>query len=656
MRLLVLIVFFTFGSHLTYGQSFNFLKTRRAVKSLKTAQGFINDKKFEQAKNQLLETIAIKEDFAVAHRELGKVLLELKKYSEAVDAYERSFEIDSRLSRAAYYECGEAYFRLEQFDKAFRYFKEFKALEGARYTNRKREQELEGKHQENLPTRLQNYEFAIKAIKKPTSNPPLNLGKSINTPQDEYLPTISGNGKILVYTTKKTYSPLELETGENIFFSINRDGDWTQGESFDNEVNTANNEGMAKFASDERYMYFAGCQRLDSYGGCDIYKATLDEYYNIATVNPLEGYLNSEVWDSQPTISCDGSVMYFTSNREGGFGGSDIWVSYHDYEEGWSIPENLGDKINTAGDEESPFIAPDGVTLYFASTGHPGMGDGDLFMTKRIETDTGYVWTEPQNLGYPINSPFQEVGLYIKPDGYTAYFASARQEGFGDLDIYQVDLREEYQPDEMVLLQGKVTDQLTNQPLQVDVSVMRSGKKWVMQTDKNGWYFICLPAKKAYAFTVNQQGYEYFLEAAFLAEQDNSIPFRFDIALQRNELPARDTELEPNSYAYNIYFDFDTYALDEKARSQLDDLCEKLKKETSWEVEVIGYTDNIGSAAYNKLLSEQRAKAVVAYLRMKGVRVDKVRQEGRGAVTVTEGIDPEKIREQNRRVEVVIRR
>jgi outer membrane protein OmpA-like peptidoglycan-associated protein len=181
---------------------------------------------------------------------------------------------------------------------------------------------------------------------------------------------------------------------------------------------------------------------------------------------------------------------------------------------------------------------------------------------------------------------------------------------------------------------------------------MRNGKKWEIETDENGWYFMCLPTKKAYAFQVNNPDYEYYMEAAFLPSQDNSIPFRFDISLIPKRRVKKVIETEARELSYDIYFDFDNFALDDKARGQLRELVEKLETESGWQVEIIGYTDDLGNIAYNQMLSEQRARAVVTYLDNAGIKVKSIRQEGKGAVSSGGEAD----RERNRRVEIVIKR
>lgn len=649
----IALLFFLFVYSSLSAQSINFIKTLKAVNTLKIAQKYINANDYATAKIHLEKTIKIKNDFAVAYRELGKVNLLLSNYEEAVKAYEKSFDLNPRLSRAAYYECGEAHFRLSNFDIAAGYFEEYEAMKGERYTNSRREGELEAQHDANSKKRQENYEFAREATQNPVSDKPLLLGGRVNSPYDEYLPSVSGNGEILIYTSERTYSTVDMPTGENVFIVKKDLGAWLEPQSISPLINSPVNEGMAKIAANEHFMYFAACERDDSKGGCDIYKAILDNY-RVDKVRPLEGELNSEGWDSQPAITCDGTTMYFSSSRDGGYGGADIYVSFLRPDGSWSEAQNMGAKINTDGDEEAPFIASDGKTLFFSSTGWVGMGDGDIFVSFKKQGDKGDFWTTPKNLGYPINSTFQEVGFFLKPDGYSAFFASSRTGGQGGLDLYEVEIPAEYQPASTVLLEGRVTDDLTGEPLEVTIELIRNDDKWLLQSDEEGYYFICLSAKQAYSFTVAASNYEYFSEAAFLAEQDNSIPFRFDIALVPNKIPIRsDADEVSTRVSMNFYFDFDDFALNDRTRSQLEKLAKKLQSEPEWKLEVIGYTDNVGSMAYNQILSEKRAQSIVSYLKMAGLTVDNVRQEGRGSSS-SSSLDVLKGSDKDRRVEVVL--
>ena len=226
----------------------------------------------------------------------------------------------------------------------------------------------------------------------------------------------------------------------------------------------------------------------------------------------MTGKINSEKWDSQPSVSCDGRMLFFSSIQESGFGGADIYVSYRGPSGNWSQPENLGRQINTKGDEEAPFMAPDGRTLYFTSNGHPGQGEGDIYMTRK----EGTLWTKPINLGPSVNSTGKELGFFVDGDGKSAYFSSSKFGGEGGLDIYHIELPEELRPELTAQVEGFVIDADTKKPIQTPIKVGTGNEKWDMFSDEEGWFYMCVPGNKAYSFQVEVKGYEYFVEAVYV--------------------------------------------------------------------------------------------------------------------------------------------
>ncbi len=638
LRLLILLLL---SSNLVFAQKTkgDFVNTSNAKESLRIAQGFIRSKKLDKAERQLRHTIKIKEDFAIAHRILGKVYLDLAKYDKAKEAFEASFELDEKLSRAAFFECAETYFQTGDVDVAIYYYERYKDMKGSRYANAKKESALEFTYDKKLPERQKNCKYVQRIDTSKVTHKPINLGKEINSKYDEYLPTVTIDGDNLVYTRQAD--------NEDIFISKWNSG-WGKGNSFGSAINTDKNEGMAKFEAHGKAFYFAGCQREDTEGGCDIYQAILKDD-EVVDVFRLQGNLNSTNWDSQPSITCDGKTMYFCSSRKEGLGGSDIWVSHLLANGEWSLPENLGNVINTEGDEEAPFISSDGTTLYFTSTGHPGQGDGDLFISRNIMG----IWTSPNNLGYPVNSTAKEIGIYVHSNSSTAYFASSRNGGNGGLDIYEVELPEQYRPDPIVHIEGSVFDYSTYDPIATTVKIGRDNKSWTVESDENGWFYLCLPGNKGYSFQVEHRGYEYYVNAAFIENADFSKPVKVDIPLVPTQtLTAKTPNSVPKVKEKRIqfFFDFDSYKLNEATQYDLKELVELLKKEEGWKVEVVGYADSSGSIDYNKKLSEKRALSIVDFLTRSGVTVDKVlKSEGKGSITSSD-------EKQARRVDVVLRR
>ena len=240
---------------------------------------------------------------------------------------------------------------------------------------RKKKSALELEYDERLVNRKIN--LAYIATQDMTESSAQNLGKNFNTEDDDYIPTISNDGQTIIFTRR------DIKNGKEDIYINHRtnENEWSKSTAL-KSINTDRNEGMAKFATHSKAFYFVGCHREDAEGVCDIYKAKY-ENGNVKDISRPQGNLNSDKWDSQPSVSCDGTKMYFSSIRKGGFGGADIYVSYLSPSGIWSEPENLGRQINTPGDEEAPFIAPDGQTLYFTSNGHPGQGEGDIYISRK---------------------------------------------------------------------------------------------------------------------------------------------------------------------------------------------------------------------------------------------------------------------------------
>ena len=277
---------------------------------------------------------------------------------------------------------------------------------------------------------IKSSKFSIDAINNPVDFSPKNLGLNINSAKEEYLPAISYNGKNLVYSRRLDKNNVFQE--DFYVSKLDENSNWTLSKPYFGALNTNGNEGAFSFSSDTGYSVFTACDRFDSMGSCDLYILNNNSTFNAGKI------INSKSWDSQGCFSPDGRYLYFVSNRSGGYGGKDIWRSQIT-DNGFLEPENLGPNINTEDDEMSPFLHPDNLTFYFASSGHVGMGKYDIFISKR--TDVLKEWSLPTNLGYPINTFNTENSLIVANDGKTAYYTS-NQSGFGLEDIFVFNLPE----------------------------------------------------------------------------------------------------------------------------------------------------------------------------------------------------------------------
>ena len=295
---------------------------------------------------------------------------------------------------------------------------------------------------------IKNCIFSMDAIRQPVAFNPENLGANINTEMEEYLPALSIDGNTLVFTKRiaeKGYVPQE-----DFYISTrNEQGSWQEAIPYSGTINTDRNEGAFSFSADKEIVVYTACNRDDGQGRCDLYLMLNNTTHNAGKI------INTKHWESQGCFSPDGKYMYFVSNRPGGYGGKDIWRS-EITQKGFLPAENLGDTINTQYDEMSPFVHPDNLTFYFASDGHTGFGDYDLFVSRR--SNTAKEWGFPNNMGYPINTHNTENSLIVAANGKTAYYASDVS-GFGKEDIFQFELPENLQAEPLADLEMDIITQ-----------------------------------------------------------------------------------------------------------------------------------------------------------------------------------------------------
>lgn len=619
------------------------VSAKNAKELLKDAEIYINRQQFLAARGALQAAIKQKERFVVAHRLLGLVESKLRNHKAAIASYERLFELSPSLSRAAYFECGQAYMRDYQYSKALGYFALYKNANVKDYKTD--EQTVQIGYDMMLEQEIANCRYAQKIDFEAMREEAINLGGSINSPADEYLPTLTGDGRWLIFTSNKG--------GENILMSKpNAGGNWEAARSISKAINTPRNEGMAKLTVCGRVIYFSACGWENVEGGCDIYEADFDtqnDFGIVDAVRPSKG-LNSKKWDSQPAISCDGKTMYFASNREGGLGGTDLWMSKLDKNEVWGPPINMGAGINTIGDEEAPYIAPDGISLYFSSNGHPGLGEADIFRAVLQEDET---WTTPTNLGPSVNTPFREAGIVISPDGKMAYFSSARDGGRGGLDVYEIPMQREIAPEKPnVMVDAYVYDAATKEPIKsVKVKIGKAGQqKQEFKTDEHGRFFACLPDNSSYSYILMNPNYQTFVGAEFFKRQDNEPTRKIEVFLIPNtNAPERKISSKRKVRKnLSVYFDSGKYNITAIQKEQLERMVNQFEDKSNIQLKVKGFADDVGNRDFNLKLSVERAKMVADYLINLGLDASQVSYEGGGIVK------GDIARHQKRRVEIII--
>ncbi len=494
-----------------------------------------------------------------------------------------------------------------------------------------------------------NCRFAIDAMKKPVDFNPVRLSPNVNSEYDEYWPSIALDGEKLVFTRRQKQPNGVVQ--EDFFISEFDSMGWNNARPVF-EINTNENEGAQALSADGRLLFFTACNRPEGFGSCDLYYSVFNGM-KWSTPRNAGNAVNGGSWDAQPTISSDNRFLYFSSNRTGGKGKKDIWqAELLGIEENgnlkWNEPKNLGDTINTKGDEISPFMHPNNKSFYYASDFLIGMGGLDLFQTELLK-DGGF--TEPINMGFPINTFKDEQGLNISFDGKTAYFASEREEIQG-LDIFTFQLPEELRPEPVSYVKAKITDAETGNAIRAIVDLINisdgSNIHRMEKADDNGEILLCLPLNSNYAFNVSETSYLFYSQSIQL-EGLNSLknPLLLNIQLEPIKIGA-----EMN--LYNIYFETDSFRILPESEPELTKLVSFLKNNTNLDVEIQGHTDNTGRPESNFSLSEKRAQSVVEYLISKGILPSRLKSKGFGETIPVATNDTEEGRMLNRRTTVKI--
>ena len=606
---------------------------KKAVAAYNQALELAQNGQYPQSIAALQQAIQYDSKYIDAYLSLAGVYGQLKNHEQSVAAYEKAFPLDTAYTAEYKLPYAINLAGMGQFGKALETINTLLARPKLNPNTRKAAE-----------YRKKTFQFAVDyAAKNGTSSyvfAPKNIGDGINSRHSEYWPSMTVEGTEMVFTRR------ENNDNEDFFISIKNGNAWEPARRLTGSINTPQNEGAQIISQDGEWLVFAGNNRPGGMGNFDIYISyKTPEGWSAA--NNLGGVVNSEYWDSQPCLSPDKRQLYFASNRPGGFGGSDIYVSTLQPNGKWGEPENMGPGINTSGEEACPFLHADNQTFYFTSNGWPGYGDEDIFVLRKGADGK---WGEPQNLGYPINTIHREGTLFIEANGETAYYASDRSDTKGGLDIYSFTMREDIRPAKTLWVKGKVFDNKTKGglPSAVELIDLSSGALLSrVQTDETGHYLVTLPVGKDYAFNVSRKGYLFYSDNFPLSGKAPDSTYQKDIPLQPLELAAA-------MVLKNIFFDVAQFNLKSESQIELDRVVQLLKENPTVKIQIGGHTDNVGKPADNLKLSQDRANAVVKYLVGKGIAATRLNAKGFGETVPVAPNTTDEARAQNRRTELKI--
>jgi outer membrane protein OmpA-like peptidoglycan-associated protein len=589
---------------------------------------------YPQAIQLIDAALRLEPRFVDAYLSLAGVYANLKDYQSSVNQFQKALSLDSVYSNYYLLPYSISLAGTGKFDEALVAVNRF-------LTNPKlNERSLKAGN-----FRKGCYEFAIAYAKEhPEKNyvfKPVNVGDNINSADLEYFPSLTIDGSKMVFTRR-------IKGNEDFYESDLEDHHWGKAKPLPGNINSSKfNEGAQNISQDGQWLIFTGCNFPEGLGSCDLYISHLTKMGWSEPEN-LGPNVNSEYWESSPSLSPDKRDLYFSSSVPGGFGGKDIWVSHRSEDGKWGSAKNLGPEINTSGDESCPFIHSDNQTLYFNSTGHKCYSDKpDLFVAKKLP---GNKWGEPENLGYPINTIDDEGSLIVAADGKTAYYASDRSDTKGGMDIYTFELREDIRPLRTLWVKGKVFDVKTKNglPSAVELTDVES-KETVsrLQTDEDGNYLVTLPVGKEYAFNVSRKGYLFYSDHFDLSTKINDSVFQVDIPLQPIEANA-------SIVLKNVFFDSKKSILKTESITELDNVVRMMNENPKMKVQISGHTDNVGKPSDNLQLSMSRAISVVNYLLGKGVKNDRLVFKGYGETHPVADNKTEQGKALNRRTELSV--
>ncbi len=546
----------------------------------------------------------------------------------------------------AYKFLGDAYHLNYQFDKAIEMYK--------RYISTMAEDErTDPVLLAETKRKIEMCTTALLLVAHPVKSIIQNLDSTVNSAFPDYSPVLSADQNTLFFTSRRPETTgglkdIEGNYFEDIYRSDKTKSGWSKAENIGAPINTKGNEATVGISPDGQTILIY----KDDDGDGNIYSTTLNGDIWSKPIK-LNDNINSEFWEPSAFISADGNTIYFSSNRPGGYGGRDLYTSKMLPTGDWAKAVNMGPTINTPFDEDAPFIHPDGVTLYFSSNGHATMGGFDIFTTQL--SDAG-IWSEPMNVGYPVNTPDDDIYYVVSPDSKTAYFSSFREDGFGEKDNYMITFPDRIETP-LTVMKGTVIDETGRPAKDVEITVADNVTGEVVgiyrTNSKTGEFLFILPPGRNYNVTYQSANHLFYSENMDIPKESNYYELKRAIILPPVVVGSKIT-------LNNIFFDFDKATLRKLSNVEINNLVQLMTKNPKIKVEISGHTDSKGSEVYNLRLSEARAQSVVNSLQAKGISKERMQAKGYGKSKPVapnsnpDGTDNPEGRQKNRRVEFKI--
>lgn len=610
-------------------------------------------RKSSQADNDIREILAmaatadptnLKANFDAGYMHLITINKDL-----AVQYFLRVYEQDKNYRSDIEYQLGRAYQFGMEFDKAIEFFTTYKD----KLAKKPGARDKYSVAVESVDRSIFECQNGKEFVANPKNFSIINLGIEINSEWDDFAPVLNEAEDEIVFTSRRREGNLNENVDEDnkpfedIFIATKVGGTWTVAKNIGKPINTASHDSNLAISADGKMLLICSDK-----GNGDIFYCERQPDNSWGPPKSLPGDINSDYEEKSATLSKDQKTIYFSSNRPGGFGGIDIYKATKDAKGNWGTIKNLGPNINTEENDDAPFIDYDDKTLYFSSLAHKGMGGYDIF---KSVVDAKGTWSKPENLGYPINTPDNDIFYVHTKDGRRAYYSSVREDAFGYEDIYAITIPENNEepvatPKRKIPLRYvvRIVDPGTKKVLSAKVKLQGVADNVVVGTSSpmTGVYEFKVSDAKDYKLSIEAEGFMFVNETISLegsSEQEK-------IVMRTIEL--KKLEVGMVTVLRNIYFEFNKATFKQESNSELNKLERMLQQNTAIQVEIGGHTDIVGTKAYNKILSQKRAEAVKDYLTKKGIDSRRVTAVGYGSSKPLASNDDEaEGREFNRRVE-----
>jgi outer membrane protein OmpA-like peptidoglycan-associated protein len=594
-------------------------------KAIKKGDGYFNAGNFFAAADAYEDAYNLKKDNPYTNFRLANCYIVISRPSKALEHANNAVKLSPKPTSEMLFTLAHALHLDHQFDKAIEYYK--KADAGG--TNRKMTAKL-----------IKECEYGKQYKSNPTDAKITNAGPLVNTEHNEYLPYITADRSKLFFTSRRPGSTggKKAEDGllfEDIYMCYNKGGAWDTPQNV-SSLNTEGHDACVGIAEDGQTMFV-----YKGTNGGDLY---ISEAKGKNWTKPEALPFNTIGFESTASLSPDGKTLYFIYASSSG-GNRDIYVCSKTLSGVWSKPRRL--EISTEYDEDSPFIHPDGKTLYFSSNGHSSMGGYDIF--KCTKTATG--WSPPENLGYPINTAGDEIYFVLAADGKVGFYSSDKEGGLGKQDIYSIRMPVPEKEPELELLTGTVKDVTTGKAMEAEITITDNISKEVISKSKSnaedGKYLIALPCGKNYGVAIEKKGHLFHSENVNLPCTQGFKEIKKEIKL---------VEAKPGAKVVlkNIFFDTGKSDIRPESTSELQRLVKLLNENPTIKIEVSGHTDNVGDAKINQALSESRALNVLNFLVANGIAKARLLSKGYGSLQPIDSNDTETGRQNNRRTEFKI--